>query len=87
MVELFMALIGLFVGIVKLGFGLVTLALALLYFVPSIIALVGHKRNAGWIVAANLLLGWTMIAWVVVLIWALVSERANQVVYVQRPWG
>jgi hypothetical protein len=39
--------------------------LAALYFLPSIIGL--RKRNAGAIFVLNLLLGWTVIGWVVSL--------------------
>jgi len=42
-----------------------------LYFIPSIIAYQRHKANRGAIVAMNLLLGWTLIGWVIALIWAL----------------
>lgn len=41
---------------------------ALLYFLPSI---VGHgKRNFGAIFLVNLFLGWTIVGWIVALVWA-----------------
>jgi len=48
--------------------------LLLLYFVPAAIA---HKRahqKATSIVVLNLLLGWTLIGWVVALAWALAAS-------------
>ena len=50
------------------GFGFVT------YFLPSIIALIRSKRDITGIVLLNFFLGWTMIGWVVALIWAVKTE-------------
>src|SRR5690349_1909673 len=41
-----------------------------LYFLPSIIAMVRCKRDTVSIVLLNLFLGWTLIGWVVALVWA-----------------
>jgi len=46
------------------------------YFLPTIIG--RHKANAGAIFILNLLLGWTVIGWVVALVWAL-SGEARQI--------
>ncbi len=44
------------------------LVLTLLYFLPAI---VGHnKRDAAGIFVLNLLLGWTIIGWVIAMVWA-----------------
>lgn len=40
----------------------------LFYFLPAIVG--RRKRNAGAIFLLNLLLGWTMIGWIVALVWA-----------------
>lgn len=50
------------------GFGFV------MYFLPSIIAIVRSKRDITAIVLLNLFLGWTMIGWVVCLVWALKTD-------------
>jgi hypothetical protein len=55
-------------------FGLGFLVCAALYFLPTIIGL--HKRNAGAIFGLNLLLGWTLVGWVVALVWALTTDPA-----------
>lgn len=52
-----------------------------LYFLPAIIAITRKKSNTGAILVLNFFLGWTLIGWVVSLVWALSSEyRPQQVV-------
>jgi hypothetical protein len=46
------------------GFGFV------MYFLPSIIAFARSKRDTSAIVLLNFFLGWTLIGWVVALVWA-----------------
>ncbi len=43
----------------------------LMYFLPTIIAIARGKRDVGAIFVLNLFLGWTMIGWIVALVWAL----------------
>lgn len=50
------------------GFGFV------MYFLPSIIALARSKRDIVGIVLLNFFLGWTMIGWVVALVWAVKTD-------------
>jgi hypothetical protein len=50
------------------GFGVV------MYFLPSIIALARSKRDIGGIVLLNFFLGWTMIGWVIALVWAVKTD-------------
>jgi hypothetical protein len=50
------------------GFGFV------MYFLPSIIALARSKRDIGGIVLLNFFLGWTMIGWVIALVWAVKTD-------------
>ena len=44
------------------------------YFLPTIIALVRKKRNTAAIVVLNLLVGWTVVGWIVALVWALAQD-------------
>lgn len=46
-----------------------------LYFVPTFIALFTDHRKAKQIFALNLLLGWTIIGWVVAFIWSLKGSK------------
>jgi cytochrome c biogenesis protein CcdA len=41
-----------------------------MYFLPSIIALVKSKRDTLAIFLLNFFLGWTVIGWFIALIWA-----------------
>jgi hypothetical protein len=43
----------------------------ILYWVPSIVAGTRHVRNLGSVIAINLLVGWTLVGWVVALAMAL----------------
>jgi len=45
----------------------------LLYFLPTLIG--RHKANAVGIFFVNLLFGWTVIGWIIALIWACAAEN------------
>lgn len=45
-----------------------------MYFLPSIIALARSKRDIVGIVLLNFFLGWTMIGWIVALVWAVKTD-------------
>jgi len=51
------------------------------YFLPSIVG--RKKRNAGAIVALNLLLGWTILGWILALVWAMTTDPPNMVPVIQ----
>ena len=56
---------------------------ALLYFLPSII---GHRKQAfTGIFLVNLLLGWTVVGWIVALIWACTAEDQQRFYAVAGP--
>ena len=52
------------------------------YFLPTIVALVRERYDKLSIFLLNFFLGWSVIGWVVALVWALRSDR---IVYVQNP--
>jgi hypothetical protein len=54
--------------------GLLILMGLVIYFVPTFIARSKKKRNAAAIFALNLFLGWTLVGWVIALVWALMVE-------------
>ena len=56
------------------GFGFV------MYFLPTVIALLREKRDKLSIFLLNFFLGWSLIGWVVALVWAL---KTNPVVLVR----
>jgi hypothetical protein len=63
-----------------LFFGIFILPLLALHFLPAIIAGARHVRNFGWILLVNLFLGWTVVGWVIALIWAFRDEPRYVVV-------
>jgi hypothetical protein len=66
-------------------FGLGFVVCLALYFLPTIIG--WHKRNAGAIFVLNLLLGWTLVGWIIALVWALTAEMPLCAPGVGRPPG
>lgn len=46
-----------------------------MYFLPAIIAALRHHHNALAIFALDLLAGWSVIGWIVALVWALTATR------------
>jgi hypothetical protein len=53
-----------------------------LYFLPTIVALLRERHDRLSIFLLNFLLGWSLIGWIVALIWACKNDR---IVYVQSP--
>jgi len=47
---------------------------ALLYFVPSYVAARRRKANSGAIAVLNIFLGWTLLGWVIALVWATAKD-------------
>ena len=64
------------------GEWIIILVLAIPYFLPSIIATLRGKANAGAIFALNLFLGWTLLGWVVAFVWSLTSDNKPQTIVV-----
>jgi ABC-type sugar transport system permease subunit len=59
----------------RLIFAVVITLLSLFYFLPFAIAFNRKRVNAGAIFALNLFLGWSLIGWVIALVWALKDEN------------
>jgi len=59
------------------GMGLIIICF-LLYFLPSIVG--RRKQNANAIFVLNLLLGWTIVGWVVAMVWAVAKDAPPVVV-------
>ena len=47
-----------------------------LYFIPAMVAYQKGRKNKQAILVLNIFLGWTLIGWVLALVWA-VSENTN----------
>jgi hypothetical protein len=50
-----------------------------LYFLPTIIALIKSKRDAVAILLLNLFLGWSVIGWIIALVWAAKNDAPAMV--------
>uniref|UniRef100_A0A7C3SQE8 Superinfection immunity protein n=1 Tax=Dictyoglomus turgidum TaxID=513050 RepID=A0A7C3SQE8_9BACT len=61
------------------GFAIV-IGLILFYFLPTIIALLLHRKNTISVFLLNLFLGWTFIGWVIALVWATVKDKTQTVI-------
>ena len=64
--------------------------LALLYFLPTIVA-ANRGHGIALILLLNLFFGWTVIGWFIMLVWALVSCPYPRVIpvayyYPPNPW-
>jgi ABC-type sugar transport system permease subunit len=59
----------------RLLFSILITVLSLFYFLPFAIAFHKKRANTGAIFALNLFLGWSLIGWVVALVWALKEEQ------------
>ncbi|WP_323115156.1 superinfection immunity protein [Pseudomonas guariconensis] len=57
-----------------LYFGYLVVYLAI-YILPMIIAFHRHHEKYTTIFLLNLLLGWTVVGWVVALVWAVIGKR------------
>lgn len=55
------------------------LILLALYLLPTIIAVSRRHLNSGAILALNLLLGWTLLGWVLALVWSLTNSATSHV--------
>jgi hypothetical protein len=53
---------------------LITL-LTLFYLLPTAVTVYRKRANTGAIFALNLFLGWSLLGWVVALVWALKHEE------------
>jgi hypothetical protein len=56
-----------------------------LHFLPTIIAAVRHAHNFGWILVINLLLSWTVVGWIIALVWAICDTPRYVIAYVPPP--
>ena len=59
----------------RLLFAVLIALLSLFYFLPFAIAFNRKRANTGATFALNLFLGWSLIGWVVALVWALKEEN------------
>lgn len=54
---------------------LIIIIIVAAYFLPTLAAMGKKKKNTLAIFLLNLLLGWTIIGWVIAIIWAVTYEK------------
>ena len=58
----------------------ITIPLIIGYWLPSGVALARGHQNSWAIVALNLFLGWTVLGWILALVWSLTAHHWNAAV-------
>jgi RsiW-degrading membrane proteinase PrsW (M82 family) len=79
------AVIGSSAGSSGAGAGVLVAILLIIYLLPSFIAYSRRHPSCHAILALNLLLGWTLLGWVVSIVWALKSYKSNVQVVLANP--
>lgn len=49
--------------------------LIIVYFLPSIVAMIAERRNVIPIIVVNFCFGWCVLGWFIALIWALIEDK------------
>jgi hypothetical protein len=62
-------------------FGLCLIPFGVIHFLPTIIAALRNSRHIVLIFLLNLFLSWTVIGWIIALIWAFTSEPKYRFAY------
>jgi hypothetical protein len=57
--------------------------LFMMYWLPTLVAIVRHTPSALGVAALNFFLGWTVIGWIMALVWALAAGPAQQVIVIE----
>jgi ABC-type transport system involved in cytochrome c biogenesis permease component len=57
-----------------------SIIILLVYFMPTVIALLSKKKNTLAILTLNLLLGWTVLGWIIALVWAVTKDSNTTIV-------
>lgn len=60
-----------------LGFTLFIVGIGV-YFLPAIVAVARHHKNAMSILVVDLFLGWTLVGWVVALAWSCTAQDERE---------
>ena len=56
----------------------------LAYFLPTVTAFVREHKRLVWICLANILVGWTVLGWALVALWAMSSRRHHRHIVCKR---
>jgi hypothetical protein len=64
---------------------LIAIAALVIHFLPIFVAWRRHVKNFWWIFIINFFFGWTLIGWVIALVWAATDEPRYVVGYIPPP--
>jgi len=67
-------------------FGLALIPFGAFHFLPTIVAAMRNSRHLVAIFLINLFLSWTLVGWVVALVWAITSEPKWVYAYAPYPY-
>ena len=59
----------------------------LIYWMPTIVALARQSSARGAIAALNLFFGWTVLGWIVALVWSIGSTTGYRRLHIQTSYG
>ena len=65
------------------GLFLLGLVAIVVYFIPAAVGFARRKENRFAIFLLNLFLGWSLLGWVVALVWAVSKDKLPQAVIMQ----
>jgi hypothetical protein len=72
-------------GVVALLVGLTIFVL--MYYIPTVVAVIRKVPNVGSVAVVNTMLGWTFVGWVVALAMAARSSARQHIVVIDPPGG
>lgn len=58
-----------------IGAFITAVVMIVIYFVPLMVAVRRDMQKVAGVAVLNILLGWTLIGWVIALVWAVSGER------------
>jgi hypothetical protein len=59
------------------------LLLFAMYWLPTLVAIIRQTHVALGVAVVNFFLGWTVIGWIIALVWALAAGPAQQVIVIE----
>jgi len=68
-----------------IGSFIILIPVFIVYFLPTIVAVVDKRHSTGGVFLLNLFLGWTILGWIGALIWAVSSKMSEPEIFYTCP--